>query len=79
VQLGLEREGVRVEAAFLLPTENGDLFAVFLDVDDPEAALTAFRSSPLPVDLEHAEVMERISGGRQRTNADLVYAFRARG
>jgi Family of unknown function (DUF6176) len=79
VQLGLEREGVRFEAAFLLPTENGDLYGVFLDVDDPEAALEAFRSSPLPVDREHAEVMEQIGGGREGTDAELVYAFRARG
>jgi len=73
----MRNEGVRREAAFLLPTPHGDLYCVWLEVDDPEAAFAAFRSSPFPIDHEHARVMDEVDGGRGRTSAELLYSFDA--
>ena len=73
----LDNEGVRQEAAFILPTEHGDLLAVFIEVDDMEEANQAFFSSPFELDRQHAEVMEEctVGGAKGRIEAELMYAF----
>ncbi len=75
--LTLENEGVRQEAAFILPTEHGDLLAVFIEVDDMDAANQAFNSSPFEIDREHAQVMNEctVGGSSGRTQAELMYVF----
>jgi Family of unknown function (DUF6176) len=73
----LENEGVRQEAAFILPTEHGDLLAVFIEVDDMNAANEAYYSSPFELDRQHAQAMEEctIGGSRGRIEAELMYDF----
>jgi len=73
----LENEGVRQEAAFILPTAHGDLLAVFIEVDDMDAANEAFRSSPFEIDRQHAQVMDdcTVGGSTGRVNAEPLYVF----
>ena len=73
----LDNEGVRQEVAYILNTEHGDLLAVFIEVDDMEAANEAFYSSPFEIDRQHAEVMDEctIGGSTGRQSAELMYAF----
>jgi hypothetical protein len=73
----LENEGVRQEAAFILPTEHGDLLAVFIEVDDMDSANEAFYSSPFEIDRQHAQVMDECTtgGSTGRVYAELMYAF----
>jgi hypothetical protein len=73
----LENEGVRQEAAFILPTEHGDLLAVFIEVDDMDAANEAYFSSPFPIDHEHAKAMDdcTVGGSTGRVSAELMYVF----
>jgi hypothetical protein len=73
----LDNEGVRQEAAFILPTEHGDLLAVFIEVDDMDEANKAFFSSPFEIDRQHAEVMDECTAGGSagRKYAELMYAF----
>jgi Family of unknown function (DUF6176) len=73
----LENEGVRQEVAYILPTEHGDLLAVFLEVDDMNAANEAFYSSPFEIDRQHAAVMDEctVGGSTGRVEAELMYAF----
>jgi hypothetical protein len=73
----LDNEGVRQEVAYILDTEHGDLLAVFIEVDDMDAANEAFYSSPFEIDRQHAEVMDEctIGGSTGRKFAELMYAF----
>ena len=73
----LENEGVRQEAAFILPTEHGDLLAVFIEVDDMDEANKAFYSSPFEIDRQHAAVMDdcTVEGAAGRVYGRLQYAF----
>jgi len=73
----LDNEGVRQEVAYILNTEHGDLLAVFIEVDDMDAANEAFYSSPFEIDRQHAEVMDEctIGGSTGRNFAELMYAF----
>ena len=73
----LDNEGVRQEVAYILDTEHGDLLAVFIEVDDMDAANEAFYSSPFEIDRQHAEVMDEctVGGSTGRTYAELMYAF----
>ena len=73
----LENEGVRQEAAFILPTEHGDLLAVFIEVDDMDAANEAFYASPFEIDRQHAQVMDdcTFGGSTGRVQAELMYVF----
>jgi hypothetical protein len=73
----LDNEGVRQEAAFILPSEHGDLLAVFIEVDDMDEANKAFYSSPFEIDRQHAQVMDEctVGGSTGRQYAELMYAF----
>jgi hypothetical protein len=73
----LDNEGVRQECAFVLPTEHGDLLAVFIEVDDMDAANEAFYASPFEIDRQHAAVMDdcTVEGAAGRVYAQLQYAF----
>ena len=73
----LDNEGVRQEVAYILDTEHGDLLAVFIEVDDMDAANEAFFSSPFEIDRQHAQVMDEctIGGSTGRKSAELMYAF----
>ena len=73
----LDNEGVRQEVAYILDTEHGDLLAVFIEVDDMDAANEAFYSSPYEIDRQHAKVMDEctIGGSTGRKFAELMYAF----
>lgn len=52
-----EHEGTRHEQVHLVETSDGPLVFYAMEVEDAEASLEAFRSSTLPIDLEHKEVM----------------------
>jgi len=73
----LDNEGVRQEVAYILNTEHGDLLAVFIEVDDMDAANEAFYSSPFEIDRQHAQVMDEctVGGSTGRKYAELMYAF----
>jgi hypothetical protein len=73
----LNNEGVRQECAFILPTDHGDLLAVFIEVDDMDRANEAFFSSPFEIDHQHAAVMDECTdgGSEGRRYAELMYAF----
>jgi hypothetical protein len=73
----LKNEGVRQEVAFILNTEHGDLLAVFLEVDDMDAANSAFYSSPHKIDQEHRQVMDEVTvgGAEGRKYAELQYSI----
>jgi Family of unknown function (DUF6176) len=73
----LDNEGVRQEVAFILPTEHGELLAVFIEVDDMDKADEAFFSSPFEIDRQHKEVMDEctVGGSTGRVPAELMYAF----
>ena len=66
------------KCAYILNTEHGDLLAVFIEVDDMDAANEAFYSSPFEIDRQHAAVMDECTIGgstRARVYAELMYAF----
>jgi len=71
-----ENEGVRQEHAFILPSADGDLLAVFIEVEDVEKANESFFSSPYKIDAEHRAVMDECTegGATGRVHADLVFS-----
>jgi hypothetical protein len=73
----LENEGVRQEIAFIVPTEHGDMLAVFSESDDPDGARAAFASSPFEIDHKHLAVMDEVTvgGSRGRIRVSPIYAF----
>jgi hypothetical protein len=52
-----EREGTRHEQVHLVETSDDLLIFYVMEVEDAEASLEAFRSSTLPIDEQHKEVM----------------------
>jgi hypothetical protein len=52
-----EQESTRAERVHLLSTATGPVLVYVMDVADPEKAAEAFRSSTLPIDVEHKAVM----------------------
>jgi hypothetical protein len=73
----LDNEGIRQEVAFILPTEHGELLAVFIEVEDMAKADEAFYSSPYEIDHQHRQVMDEctVGGATGRVPAELMYAF----
>jgi hypothetical protein len=73
----LDNEGVRQEVAFIIPTDHGDMLAVFIEVDDMEKADEAFFSSPFEIDHQHRQVMDEctVGGSAGRLHVDPQYAF----
>jgi hypothetical protein len=69
-------EGVRQEHAFILPGDDSDLLAVFIEVEDMDKANAAFFASPFNIDAEHLAVMDECTegGGTGRIYADLVFS-----
>lgn len=53
-------EGVREEQVQLLETSDGPLLVYAVEADDIAAALEAYRTSTLPIDLEHREIMSAV-------------------
>jgi hypothetical protein len=49
----LDNEGVRQEIAFIVPTEYGDMLAVFAEVEDLDRAREAFAASSFEIDRQH--------------------------
>lgn len=66
-----QNEGVRHEVAYLISLAGESILVYVADVDDPEQAGAAFRSSTLPIDQEHKEVMGRVLAGQ--IHAELLY------
>jgi hypothetical protein len=73
----LDNEGIRQEIAFILPQPDRDLLAVFIQVDDMEAADAAFFSSSHKIDSEHKQVMDECTegGAAGRLHADFMYSL----
>ena len=69
-------EGVRQEHAFILPGDDFDLLAVFVEVEDMDKANEAFFASPFKIDAEHLAAMDECTegGGAGRIYADLVFS-----
>jgi Family of unknown function (DUF6176) len=53
-------ETVRREVAYLLQLEGGPVLLHVMEADDIDHASRAVQESPLPVDLEHRQVMEQV-------------------
>ncbi|MGN6431006.1 MAG: DUF6176 family protein [Gaiellaceae bacterium] len=73
----LKNEGVRQEIAFIVPTEHGDMLAVFSESDDPDKARAATARSSLEIDQQHLAVMDEVTvgGSRGRIRVSPMYAF----
>jgi Family of unknown function (DUF6176) len=73
----LDNEHISQEVAFILPTDHGELLAVFIEVADMAKADEAFFSSPYEIDRQHRKVMDEctIGGSTGRVPAELMYAF----
>lgn len=52
-----EQESTRAERVHLLSTATGPVLVYVMDVTDPEKASAAFKSSTLPIDVEHKAAM----------------------
>ena len=65
------QEGTRDELAYLVEGKSGPDLVYIAEVEDPERAREAFRSSKLPIDLEHRQVMRQVVSGR--VEAELLY------
>jgi Family of unknown function (DUF6176) len=57
------QETVRHEAAYLLEGRDGPILVYAMEAEDFERAADAFRSSTLPIDLQHREVMRTVLDG----------------
>jgi hypothetical protein len=66
-----ENEGTRHEVAYLLSTSDGPILVQAMEVEDRERARAAFRSSSLPIDVEHKQVMRRVLG--EAVPAEALY------
>lgn len=56
-------EGVRHEQGYLLETVDGPVLVYAIETDDYEAALEAFRTSEIPIDVQHREIMPQLTDG----------------
>jgi len=66
-----KNEGTSHELAYLIPTSDGPILIYAMEVEDPERASVAFRTSSLPIDAEHKEVMHDVLG--DAVPADLLF------
>jgi len=53
-----EQESTRAERVHLLSTTTGPVLVYVMDVADAEKAKAAFRSSTLPIDVEHKAAIQ---------------------
>jgi Family of unknown function (DUF6176) len=76
----LDNEGVRQEIAFIVPTEHGDMLAVFAEVEDLDRAREAFAASSFEIDRQHRALMGEVTvgGAEGRTRVYPMYAFQTR-
>jgi len=58
-----EQEGTRHERAYLLEGKEGPVLVYAMEMEDPERARRAYQESELPIDLEHREVMRKVTAG----------------
>lgn len=65
---------MRHEKAYLLECGKRSVLIYLMEVDDPEKAREAYRSSTLPIDLEHRQVMEEALD--DSGPAELLYEVR---
>ena len=70
-------EGVRHEQAHLVSTSDGTLVVYAFEAEDVDAAFAAFRSSTLPIDLEHQQVMATVV--EQQLDTELLLDLTASG
>ena len=66
-----EQESTRAERVHLLSTATGPVLVYVMDVADPEKATEAFRSSTLPIDVEHKAAMKACCAGP--VDAELLF------
>lgn len=62
-----DQEGTRAEQVHLVETSDGPLLIYVVDVEDLDGAREAFRTSNLPLDAEHREVMGGVTAGHIET------------
>jgi hypothetical protein len=72
VRQTFEREGVRHETACLYHDAEGPVLAYAVECEDWGRAMEAFEASPLPIDHEHAEVMQEVV--ESRIDARVLYS-----
>ncbi len=65
------QEGTRHELAYLAHAREGPVLISIAEVEDREKARAAFRSSTLPIDLEHRRVIHEVVSGR--ADIELLY------
>jgi hypothetical protein len=63
VRATFRQETVRHELAYLIQGPDGPLLVYLIEADDLEQAARAVRDNPLPIDLEHRQVMAEVLGG----------------
>ena len=66
-----EQESTRAERVHLLSTASGPVLVYVMDVADPEKARAAFRSSTLPIDVEHKAAIQACCSGP--AEAELLF------
>ena len=55
-----DQETMRHEQAFIIPGQDGPLLIYVMEAEDFERGRAAFRSSQLPIDIEHRQVMNEV-------------------
>jgi hypothetical protein len=68
-------EGMRHIVAYLVQGKEGPILVWAMEADDFERANSAFEASKLPIDLEHKQVMEETTWGKQEP--ELLYECHA--
>jgi hypothetical protein len=58
------QETVRHEVAYLLQGHDGPVLVYAMEAEDPERSEEAFRSSTLPIDLQHREILGAVLAGQ---------------
>ena len=71
------QETVRHEAAYLLRDESGPILIYAIEAEDPDLGHAVAAASPLPIDVQHREVMGSVLGGP--VDAELLYECRLEG
>ena len=66
-----KQETVRHEQAYLLPTRAGLALLYVIEAEDLDRASEGFKSSTLPLDIEHKEVMQQVLD--ERVPMELLY------
>ena len=62
VQQTFRQETVRHELAYLIQGSDGPILVYIIEAEDLEQAARAVRENPLPIDLEHRQVMTEVLG-----------------